>query len=118
MVRHSGGFSGDGDDAEVVGVVEIEGECLYLVSDEVGERYPVVWPASTSYDGSEGAILLPNGDSVAHGDTVRGGGGYRYVDDVRQTSGDAAAELVSGCLDNTYGEIAVVNNQADAIGRS
>ena len=75
-----GWLSGDGDDAEITGVVDIE--CPYLVFDEIGERYPVVWPASTSYDESEGTVALPNGDAVADGDAVRGGGGYRFVDDV------------------------------------
>jgi heat shock protein HslJ len=115
-MRHLAPFANEGEAAEVRGVVEIEGDCLYVTLDEVGERYPVVWPASTSWDPSTGRILLPNGDSVGHGDSVYGGGGYRYVDDVAAAAGDAAADRARKCVDNQYGEIAVVNNQADGIG--
>ena len=116
VMRHLAPFANEGEAAEVRGVVEIEGDCLYVALDEVGERYPVVWPASTSWDPSTGRVLLPDGDSVGHGDSVYGGGGYRYVDDVAATAGEAAADRARGCVDNQYGEIAVVNNQADGIG--
>ena len=115
-MRHLEPYANEGEDAEVRGVVEIEGDCLYVVLNEVGERYPIVWPASTSWDPDTGRVVLPGGESVGHGDSVYGGGGYRYVDDVEAIAGEAAADLARECVDNQYGEIAVVNNQADGIG--
>jgi heat shock protein HslJ len=115
-MRHLESYANEGEDAEVRGVVEIEGDCLYVALNEVGERYPIVWPASTSWDPDTGRVLLPNGESVGHGDSVYGGGGYRYVDDVEAVAGGAAADLARECVDNQYGEIAVVNNLARGIG--
>lgn len=50
------------------------------------------------------------------GSDVYGGGGYHYVDDVGRTLGSDAEALADRCIDNTYGEIAFVNNRDDAIG--
>lgn len=116
VMRHLAPFASEGEDAEVRGVVEIEGDCLYIALGEVGERYPVVWPASTSWDPGTRRVMLANGNSVGHGDSVYGGGGYRYVDDVAAAAGEAAADRARECVDNQYGEIAVVNNRADGIG--
>lgn len=116
VMRHLAPRANEGDDAEVRGVVEIEGDCLYVSLDEIGERYPVVWPASTSWDPDTRRVRLPDGESIGHGDSVYGGGGYRSVGDVRTVAGDAAADLARQCVDNRYGEIAVVNNQPEAIG--
>ncbi len=115
-MRHQEPYANEGEDAEVRGVVEIEGDCLFVALDEVGERYPVVWPAATSWDPETGRVLLPNGESAGHGDSVYGGGGYYYVDDVAAVAGAAAADLAGACVDNRYGEIAVVNNQVQGIG--
>lgn len=115
VLRHVGGFSGDGEDAQVGGAVQIEGDCLYLSFDDEQERYPVVWPASTAWDEDDGRVLLPNGDMVGQGDAVDGGGGYHDVDDVQRIAGQTAADLAAVCLDNRYGEIAVINNQRDGV---
>jgi len=41
-----GGSSNDGEDAQVGGVVTLDGECLYLqFADDPSLRYPVVWPS-------------------------------------------------------------------------
>ncbi len=115
VIRYREGFANGGEAAVVAGVVEIEGDCLYLSDGESSERFPVVWPASTSWDPGSGRVLLPNGDSVGHGDTVFGGGGYHDVGDVADVADDAAATRAGECVDNQYGEIAFVNNQADGI---
>ena len=115
VIRHAASWSGDGEDAEVRGTVEIEGDCLYVALDEVGERYPIVWPASTSWDPATARVQLPDGGTVGHGDTVYGGGGYHRVADVEAVAGTAAADLAEACVDNQYGEIAIVNNWADGI---
>lgn len=116
VIRHLEAYSNDEEDAEVRGVVEIEGDCLYVALDEIGERYPIVWPAATSWDPDTGRVLLPNGESVSHGDSVYGAGAYRYVDDVEALAGEAAAALAGECVDNQYGEVAVVNNRVEGIG--
>ncbi len=116
VMRHIEEFSGGGEDAEIRGVLVIEGECLYLAFDEVGERYPIVWPASTVWDADAGRVQLPNGETVGPGDSVYGGGGYHSVGDVEALAGSAAAARARECVDNQYGEIAIVNNNADGIG--
>ncbi len=109
--------SGDQMDAEVRGVLELEGDCLYVALDEVGERYPVLWPSGTRWDDDDQAVVTPNGEALSADDEVYGGGGYLYVDDIERLAGADAAGLARECLDNTYGEIAVVNNSDSAIGR-
>ena len=105
-----------GEAAEVRGVLQLEGDCLYVVFDEVGERYPIVWPAGTRWDTEGQAVVIRNGESLAVGDAVSGSGGYHYVDDVETLAGPDAAALAADCVDNAHGEVAVVNNSAAAIG--
>ena len=50
------------------------------------------------------------------GSEVYGGGGYFYVSEVERLVGPEAALLASTCVDNQYGEIAMVNNLDTAIG--
>lgn len=114
VLRHSLPFATEGEDAAVGGVVEIDGDCLYLVNDNIGMRVSVVWPATTSWDAESRLVRLANGESVGVGDRVLGGGGYRHVERVRLIVGDAVADRAQGCGDGTS-EVAVVNNQPDAI---
>lgn len=116
IMHHIAPPSGDDEDAEIRGLIEISEGCVYVALDEVSERYPVVWPRGTSWDSDIQAVVLPSGELLAAGDAVYGGGGYRYVDDIEQVVGPEAAALAEACVDNTYGEIAVVNNSASAIG--
>lgn len=108
--------SQEGMAAEVRGVLELDGECLYVALDEVGERYPVVWPAGTRWDADAQVVVPPQGESMGVGDEVYGGGGYLYVEDVERIAGSQASALAAECVDNAYGEIAVVNNSDTAIG--
>ena len=50
------------------------------------------------------------------GSEVDGGGGYHYVEDVERLLGAEAEALAARCVDNTYGEVAFVNNDDDGIG--
>lgn len=115
VMVHLEASANQGEGAEVRGVVEIEGDCLYVALDEVGERYPVVWLAGTTWDPVAEEVLLESGESVGHGDSVYGGGGYKYLDDFAGVGGDDAVARAEQCVDNQYGEIAVVNNQPDGI---
>jgi hypothetical protein len=102
--------------ALVRGTLQLEGPCLYLASLEAGERYPVVWPAGTRWDEANNSVVSPTGELMAIGGEVTGGGGYFYVPDVEHLVGPEAASLASKCVDNRYGEIAMVNNLDTGIG--
>jgi hypothetical protein len=102
--------------APVRGVLQLEGSCLYVFVDEAGERYPVVWPAGTQWDDADESVISPNGERMPIGSRVVGGGGYFYVPDVERIAGPVASALASQCVDNLYGEIAIVNNVDSAIG--
>lgn len=117
LIRHPN--RSDGEDwpaAEVRGVLQLEADCLYVFLDEVDERYPVVWPASTTWDEENDEVVLASGVAVGMGESVYGGGGYFSVDDVKRIAGDEAAHLAATCVDNQYGEFAIVNNYDAAIG--
>jgi hypothetical protein len=108
--------SGGGMDTEITGILELAGDCLYVASSDVQERYPVLWPYGTRWDADATAVVTPAGAAMPVGTEIWGGGGYLRLEDVARSGGAAAADLAARCLDNTYGEIAVVNNQSDAIG--
>jgi hypothetical protein len=113
--RSSG--SSDQNDAGIGGVLELDADCLYVALDEVGERYPIVWPEGTRWDADTQTIVTPDGETLSAGDEVYGSGGYLDVDDIDRLAGADAAALARRCVDNTYGEVAVVNNSDSAIGR-
>lgn len=110
--------SGDGMDAVVSGVLELEGECLYVARDELAERYPVLWPSGTRWDADAQAVVTASGEMLVAGDEVDCSGGCLYIGDIERLAGADAVELAQRCLDNTYGEIAVVKNSDSAIGRA
>lgn len=70
----------------------------------VGE-FPVVWPHGTTWDGDAQAVRLPDGQVVALGDRVSGGGGYPYLSDLEPEF----AEPLADCPTNDYGEVAMFN---------
>ncbi len=100
--RHVAG-SGDGHDVLVMGALGYADGCgAFLDSEEVDQRYPVVWPAGTDIERADPLVIrLPDGTSLEDGQTVSGGGGYAtdstLVDD--------------GCADS--GETAIFNASAD-----
>lgn len=114
-MRYTTSFGEGGEDAEVKGRLELAGDCLYLGSDDVGQRYPVVWPARTTWDAEDEAVIGPSGTRMAVGSEVYGGGGYHKVEDVGRSLGPEAEALATRCIDNTYGEVAFINNDHDAI---
>jgi hypothetical protein len=116
VVRHRQPIAIGGEDAALGGTLVLDGDCLYLGSpDGVGDRYPVVWPSQTTWDAERQSVVLPSGHAVATGESVSGGGGFHGLESVRASSGEEAEALVSDCLDNTIGEIAIINNFPDAI---
>ncbi len=66
----------DREDAEVRGRPQLDGDCLYLAPDELDERYPVVWPAGTTWDADNESVISPSGSGMPVGGDVYGGGGY------------------------------------------
>jgi hypothetical protein len=72
----------------------------------VGE-FPVVWPYGTTWDAKAQAVRLSDGQVVALGDRVSGGGGYPYLSDL----GTEFAEPLADCPTNKYEEVATFNAQ-------
>ena len=102
-----------GDDAEVLGVVVIEGDCIYLRQAEIDTRYPVAWPHGTSWNRAESAIKLPDRTLVYNGDQAYGGGGYHKEGNLDRYTVAEGVELALRCVDNQYGEVAVLNSGGD-----
>jgi hypothetical protein len=98
------------------GVLQLEGDCLYLAQDAIGERFPVLWPAGTRWDGPNQSVVSPVGDVMRIGGAVEGRGGYFYLSDVGLLAGTAARNLAAQCVDNSYRQTAVVENVGTAIG--
>lgn len=101
--------------AEISGTIEIEDACLYINSDAPDGRYPVIWPADTMWNPARSLVVLPSRNAVGDTDRVSGVGSYGAITDVEDIAGPEAAALAASCLDNEFGEIAIVNNQPDAI---
>jgi hypothetical protein len=104
----SGPGDGSGDAAIVAGEVTFEDGCLLL------GRMPVVWPEGTTWDADTPAVVLPNGDAVAMGDEVTGGGGYHYADTIAEGVGARGAELAAECAGPTN-EVAVFNAGSEVV---
>lgn len=109
--------SGDGMDGVIRGVLELDGECLYVARDVVGERYPILWPSGTEWDADNQSVVTSGGESMPIGGEVLGGGGFLYLDAVDRLAGSDAADLARACVGNTSGQIAIVNNSGSAIGQ-
>jgi hypothetical protein len=99
VVAHPDRGDGSGTDALIEGAVTLSGGCLL-----VGE-FPVVWPYGTTWDAQAQAVRLSDGQVVALGDRVSGGGGYPYLSDL----GTELAEPLADCPTNKYGEVAMFN---------
>ncbi|MGB7979798.1 MAG: hypothetical protein WCF36_03270 [Candidatus Nanopelagicales bacterium] len=99
VVAHPDGGDGSGNDALLEGPLTLSGGCLL-----VGE-FPVVWPYGTTWDSQAQAVRLSDGQVVALGDRVSGGGGYPYLSDL----GTELAERLALCPTNKYGEVGMFN---------
>ena len=98
------------------GVLQLDEGCLYLVQDAIGERFPVLWPAGTRWDEPNQSVVSPVGDVMRIGGAVEGRGGYFYLSDVGLLAGTAARNLAAQCVDNSFNQTAVVENEGAAIG--
>lgn len=105
-VLTSGGAADGGDDAQVMGEIVLDGDCLLL--DLGGGRTPVVWPGGTRWQAEPPAVVLPGGEAVPVGGTVNGSGGYHARDQVAAVAGDEVADAAAACA-GPDGEIAVFN---------
>ena len=106
---------GDGGmEAQVRGTVQIRGDCLMLVQEDVPDApaYPVIWPAGTTWQEDPPAVVLEDGRVVEPGTSVTGAGGYLQRDDIEGIVGSAVADAVGGCVGET-GEIALFNIGSD-----
>lgn len=103
--------------ALIRGVLQQEGDCLYVEGDDSGERYPILWPAGTTWDAENTSVIPPGGKPIPVGAKADGGGGFLNVSMIETLADSAAYQRALECVDNTYDEIAVVNNQPDAIAR-
>lgn len=114
VMRYPKASAGEGGmDAQVQGRLVLEGDCLYLDGEE---RYPVVWPAGTTWDTERPAVVSRTGALLPVGTDVSGSGGYLYLADVERVLGADAAQLAEHCLDNAYGEVAFYNNASGDVG--
>ncbi len=96
------------------GVLQLDGNCLYLVQAGIETRFPVLWPAGTRWDQANQSVVSPVGEVMRMGGAVEGRGGYFYLSDVNLLAGPAAWNLSVTCVEN--GQIVVVENVATAIG--
>jgi hypothetical protein len=99
VVAHPDRGDASGTDALIEGPLALSGGCL-LVGD-----FPVIWPYGTTWDAQAQAVRLSDGQVVALGDRVSGGGGYPYLSDL----GTELAEPLADCPTNKYGEVAMFN---------
>lgn len=115
LVRHGLPYSGDGEAAEISGLLELRDGCLVVAYEPDGAdtQLPLVWPAKTEWDATAAEVVLANGDRIALGESVWGGGGYRRVGRIDFVD-DSAQQLLRDCALNSWAEVAVFNNTADA----
>lgn len=108
-----GDWRSGGETAEVFGDVVFEDECLYLYQSEIDTRYPVIWPSGTTWDFDRSVIALPGGALVREGSYVHGGGGYHHLGRLGEYTTSEGVALVSSCVDNEFGEVAVFNSSGE-----
>ncbi len=96
------------------GVLQLDGDCLYLVQSGIEQRFPILWPADTRWDGGSQSVVSRVGEVMPIGGPVEGRGGYFYLTEVGLLAGSSARNLAAECEDN--GQIAVVENTDSGIG--
>jgi hypothetical protein len=96
------------------GVLELDGDCLYLVQKSIEQRFPILWPAGTRWDVPNKSVVLSEGVVMPIGASVEGRGGYLYLSDLFLLAGSSAWNLAVRCVEN--GQIAVFANTDTAIG--
>ncbi|MBC2934450.1 hypothetical protein [Nocardioides sp. zg-1228] len=99
VVAHPAEEDGSGASAQIEGPLSMSSGCLLVGG------YPVVWPYGTTWDADAQAVRLSDGQVVALGDRVSGGGGYPHLPDL----GTEFAEPLTDCPTNEYEEVAMFN---------
>jgi hypothetical protein len=112
VVRQSLPFDTGGDAALISGTLAVVEGCLVIVDSE--SSFPVVWPASTTWEATSQAVVLPNGSLIDLGGRVEGGGSYSDATRLDRFDDRARAHILT-CPTNTWGEWALFNNNADAV---
>jgi heat shock protein HslJ len=96
-------------DAEIIGTLELDGDCLYTAFE--GNRYPVLWPYGTTWDEDTSSVALADGTKLALGGEVYGGGGYLYPDTLGGlTTDERVLDRAEQCAEEPYFEIAVLQS--------
>jgi hypothetical protein len=104
-MRHLPPFDAASDTAEIHGTLVLEGECLLLMSLQ-GSRFPIVWPAGTTWDAEGQAVVLHSGERVVIGSDIEGTGGYADTEQLVDWLGDEVAARADSCVDGDVDEVA------------
>lgn len=83
----------------------IEGRLTLSQGCLLVHEFPVVWPFGSTWNSESQTVRLSDGQVVAVGDRVSGGGGYLYLSDLDT----GLAEALAGCPTNKYSEVATFN---------
>ena len=100
----------------LLGVLQLDGDCLYLFQSAIDQKFPVLWPAGTRWDATSQSVVVPSGEAMPIGSSVEGRGGYFFLSDVHLLAGTAASNLAAKCIDRSVGQIVVAQNNGTAIG--
>jgi hypothetical protein len=98
----------EGMAAEVKGTLVFDSDIGCLLLELEGVRYPLVWPAGTSWRSDPPGVLLEDGEVVEPGMKVYGGGGYLDRGGIEWMASAAVADAAEACAGPT-GEIAIFN---------
>ncbi|MEL0000033.1 MAG: hypothetical protein VW623_07975 [Acidimicrobiaceae bacterium] len=114
VMRHLPPFDAASDAAEILGTLVLEDACLLLVSLQ-GSRFPIVWPAGTTWDAEGQAVVLHSDARVEIGSDIEGTGGYADTEQVVRWLGDEVAELAERCVESEVDEVVYLENTPDAV---
>lgn len=109
VMRYLPPLTDESDMAEIRGTLVLEGDCL-LVDSPWDTRFPVVWPAGTTWDAEGEAVVLHSGERFEIGSEIRGGGGYGGAGGLAEWLGDEVAALAAMCVEGDYEEVAFLGN--------
>ena len=108
ILVHTGPLVSGGDAAEILGTLVLEDDCLFI--DDSGFRFTIVWPIGTTWDDESQTLALNDGQTVAIGQSISGGGGYSNVEVLETLIAPEATALAAACVDNEFSEVAILNN--------
>ena len=114
VMRHLPPFGAASDAAEILGTLVLEDACLLLVSLQ-GSRFPIVWPAGTTWDAEGQAVVLHSDTRVEIGSDIEGTGGYADTEQLVDWLGDEVAARADSCVDGDIDEVAYLENTPDAV---